>query len=223
MNLKPLAQIAAAHSKAVTVLALMFVASSGYAAWLHEHDARVRAGTLATERIAEQDTIIARLKGRSDSLDVLRTAQSVALAKTDTIYVHDSSRTAQALPALARAVASLPDTLRTAKDTASAIAALPVIRQQSAATIAACTDLVQSCADYRLKAAALFRSDSLALQSRDSTIAAMIARDKAMSQLTAAEKVSRWGFDATAGVGTVHDRTGWHVGPGGLAGFSYRF
>jgi len=195
MNLKPLIQLASAHSKAVTILAFVTVASGGYAAWLHEHDARVAEQATMQQALAHADS-------------VLHGAQ-VAQRAADTVVTHDSIRVTRTVHALDTLWASIPDTIRTKEDTVRVLTELPKIRQASSNVANACTDQTESCATFKINAYAAEK----ALQAKIDLQAKQIHDGKA----------PRFSWGLTGGLATVRDGTGWHTGPGLTLGLSLRF
>jgi hypothetical protein len=195
MNLKPILSLAAAHQKATLILVAVTLASGGYAAWLHEHDARICEQATMQQALAHADSAIQRATA----------VQRVA----DTLVVHDSIRVTRTTHALDTLWASLPDTIRTRADTVRALTYLPVIRQQSDSVTRACRDAADSCAAFKVAAYAL--EDSLR------------AKIDLQAKRARAAKPSRFSWGITGGLATVRDGTGWHTGPGLTLGLTLRF
>lgn len=192
INLKPVLQLATSHAKGTAILVAITIASAGFAGWLHEHDVRIRDSVRLTDSLAVLDTAVRHASARADSLDRARAATADTIMVVNTIVKHDSIRVATALPRLDSTLASLPDTLRTHADTANAIGALPIIRQQADSVSQACHAYETSCAEFRRVTAYQLMLDAASIRARDSVIAGLRAENRIIPKLDATKPPSKW-------------------------------
>lgn len=98
---------------------------------------------------------------------------------------------------------------KTPADTAHALAQLPTLVTEHAALQRSCTDLANSCLDYRAKAERRFRADSLVIATQGAWIGAGLTP-------------RRWSVGVTAGYGATLNTGHVYTGPSVAVGLSWR-
>jgi hypothetical protein len=101
------------------------------------------------------------------------------------------------------------DTVQVAGDTVKIAIPAAAVRQADSA-LHACSEIANTCDQFKAMALKRFATDSLRLLNASTPKPETPGR-------------RWWGFDATAGYGVVKDGSGKHKGPGALFGLSIRF
>ncbi len=115
------------------------------------------------ERHTRADDATQHAEQRVRAADSVRVVAGTALARADTVFVHDTLRFTRTLPPLAAihdsVLVHLTDTLLVKQ-----------FVERSDSTVRACLDVVNSCAAFRVKATAMLKADTASIATRDSLL-----------------------------------------------------